>query len=47
LGENMTAGRYDHQTKAGNEGDVVKHPALVAALNGLLAEHEGVFRLET
>jgi 23S rRNA A2030 N6-methylase RlmJ len=40
----MKAGRYDHQTKAGNEGDVVKHPALVAALNGLIAEHEGVFR---
>jgi 23S rRNA A2030 N6-methylase RlmJ len=40
----MKAGRYDHQTKAGNEGDVVKHPALVAALNGLRAEHEGVFR---
>jgi 23S rRNA A2030 N6-methylase RlmJ len=35
---------YDHQTKAGNEGDVVKHPALIAALNGLLAEHEGLFR---
>ena len=35
---------YDHQTKAGNEGDVVKHPALIAALNGLLTEHEGLFR---
>ena len=35
---------YDHQTKAGNEGDVVKHPALTAALNGLLAEHDGLFR---
>lgn len=35
---------YDHQTKAGNQGDVVKHPALVAALHGLLVEHEGVFR---
>ena len=40
----MKAGRYDHQTRAGNEGDVVKHPALVAALNELLAEQEGVFR---
>jgi 23S rRNA A2030 N6-methylase RlmJ len=36
--------QYDHQTKAGNEGDVVKHSALVAALNGLLAAHAGVFR---
>ena len=35
---------YDHQTKAGNEGDVVKHPALIAALNGLLGQHEGLFR---
>jgi hypothetical protein len=35
---------YDHQTKAGNEGDVVKHPALTATLNGLLAEHDGLFR---
>jgi hypothetical protein len=35
---------YDHQTKAGNEGDVVKHPALIAALNGLLAEQQGLFR---
>jgi len=35
---------YDHQTKAGNEGDSVKHPALVAALNGLLADHDGPFR---
>ena len=35
---------YDHQTKAGNEGDVVKHPALIAAHDGLLAEHDGLFR---
>jgi 23S rRNA A2030 N6-methylase RlmJ len=35
---------YDHQTKAGNEGDVVKRPALIAALNGLLSEHDGLFR---
>ncbi|NEX23831.1 hypothetical protein G3480_26850, partial [Thiorhodococcus mannitoliphagus] len=35
---------YDHQTKAGNAGDVVKHPALMAVLKGLLAEHEGPFR---
>ena len=35
---------YDHQTKAGNEGDLVKHPALVAALRGLLTDHQGLFR---
>jgi hypothetical protein len=35
---------YDHQTKAGNEGDLVKHPALVAALLGLLTDHGGRFR---
>jgi 23S rRNA A2030 N6-methylase RlmJ len=27
---------YDHHSKAGNEGDVVKHPALIAALNCIL-----------
>jgi len=42
--ENLKAKRYDHQKKAGNKGDIVKHPALVAALNGLLAEHADVFR---
>ena len=36
--------QYDHQTKAGNAGDVIKHPALIAALKGLLAEHQGPFR---
>lgn len=35
---------YDHQTKAGNVGDVIKHPALTASLNGLLSEHNGMFR---
>jgi 23S rRNA A2030 N6-methylase RlmJ len=35
---------YDHATKAGNQGDVIKHPTLVAALRGLVAEHHGVFR---
>jgi 23S rRNA A2030 N6-methylase RlmJ len=44
LNGNKKTEPYDHQTKAGNNGDVVKHPALVATLNGLLAEHQGVFR---
>jgi hypothetical protein len=35
---------YDHRTKAGNEGDCVKHVALVAAIHGLLAGHQGLFR---
>jgi 23S rRNA A2030 N6-methylase RlmJ len=29
---NHLTGSYDHQTKAGNQGDVVKHVALIAAL---------------
>lgn len=33
---------YDHQTKAGNQGDVVKHVALLAALDRTLAHHEGI-----
>jgi len=28
---------YDHHKKAGNEGDIVKHPALIAALDETLA----------
>lgn len=35
---------YDHQTQGEIEGDVVKHPALIAAINGLLAEHDRLFR---
>ena len=34
---------YDHGTKAGNEGDVVKHPALIAAADALMAECSGMF----
>ena len=40
----LTVRPYDHANKAGNQGDVVKHPALVAALRGLLAEQSGMFR---
>ena len=29
---------YDHNTKAGNQGDVVKHPALIAALDIVLQD---------
>jgi len=29
---------YDHRKKAGNPGDVIKHIALLAALNGVLAQ---------
>ncbi len=37
--------KYDHNNKAGNEGDIVKHVALIAALNSLLRSHENkVFR---
>ncbi len=32
---------YDHHTKAGNEGDVVKHVALLAVLDSLLGDHHG------
>ena len=28
---------YDHNKKAGNEGDIVKHVALIAALNSISA----------
>ena len=30
--------------RPGNQGDVVKHPTLVAAIRGLLAEQDGTFR---
>ncbi len=32
---------YDHHRKAGNEGDVCKHPALIAALDETVARTEG------
>lgn len=32
---------YDHNTKVGNRGDVVKHPALIAAMEGLLSRQAG------
>lgn len=32
---------YDHRLKAGNEGDLPKHVALVAALDMLCASHQG------
>jgi 23S rRNA A2030 N6-methylase RlmJ len=36
---------YDHHKKAGNEGDIVKHPALIAALDETLARtHQNPFR---
>ena len=36
---------YDHHKKAGNQGDVVKHIALIAALDKVLHNHRGpVFR---
>jgi hypothetical protein len=38
------ARNHSHQTKAGNEGDIVKYPAPIAVLNGLIAEHSGPFR---
>ncbi len=28
---------YDHNKKAGNPGDVVKHPALIAVADALIA----------
>lgn len=30
---------YDHNIKAGNPGDTIKHPALIAALNALAENH--------
>ena len=32
---------YDHHKKAGNEGDVVKHVALIAALDSVIDQHGG------
>ena len=32
---------YDHHKKAGNEGDVVKHVALIAALDSVVDQHGG------
>src|SRR5581483_2262064 len=32
--------RYDHHEKAGNQGDVVKHVALLAALDKVLGKHQ-------
>src|SRR5438874_1325040 len=29
---------YNHHTKAGNQGDVIKHPALIAALDVVLRQ---------
>jgi 23S rRNA A2030 N6-methylase RlmJ len=34
---------YDHNKKAGNEGDVVKHPALIAAADALMVGYDGAF----
>jgi 23S rRNA A2030 N6-methylase RlmJ len=33
--------RYDHHNKAGNQGDCVKHPALIAALDTVLVRNPG------
>ena len=35
---------YDHNEKAGNQGDVVKHPALIAAADALMVECDGAFQ---
>lgn len=32
---------YDHHRKAGNQGDVVKHPAMIAAVDTVVASHAG------
>ena len=37
---------YDHNVKAGNEGDVVKHAALIAAIQALLRATDGPFRYQ-
>ena len=43
--ETMPKKIYDHHKKAGNQGDVVKHIALIAALDKVLQKHRGsVFR---
>jgi hypothetical protein len=36
-----TTAPYDHHEKAGNEGDVVKHVALIAALRAVVGEAKG------
>ncbi len=33
--------QYDHHRKAGNQGDVAKHPVLIAALSTLVAQETG------
>jgi len=35
--------KYEHNKKAGNEEDAVKHIALIAALTPLLESHQAVF----
>jgi 23S rRNA A2030 N6-methylase RlmJ len=35
---------YDHNEKAGNQGDVVKHTALIAAADALLVKCDGTFQ---
>ena len=35
---------YDHNKKAGNQGDVVKHTALIAAAGELIAKSKGTFK---
>ncbi len=36
---------YDHHKKAGNQGDIVKHPALMAAVDAILdSRSQPVFR---
>lgn len=37
----MPKGAFDHHKKAGNEGDVVKHVALIAALDSVVDQHRG------
>ncbi len=32
---------YDHHEKAGNQGDIVKHPALIAALDATVSRAKG------
>ena len=38
---------YDHHMKAGNQGDCVKHPALIAALDTVLQNDEEKTRRST
>ena len=39
--ETMPKKVYDHHKKAGNQGDVIKHIALIAALDTVLEKHRG------